>query len=144
MLQRMNELAVQASNGTNSQTDRDAIQSEIDQLTTEIDRVAETTKFNESYLLKGDANGATKKMYLEAHDAGLKGKLTDNGDGTATFVMDALKAGDSVTIAGKSYTIGGTVADVDKLLTDKQITDDAGKKVTMLILLQLRLLTEQQ
>ena len=82
MLQRMNELAVQASNGTNSQTDRDAIQSEIDQLTTEIDRVAETTKFNETYLLKGDANGATKKMYLEAHDAGLKGKLTDNGDGT--------------------------------------------------------------
>ena len=82
MLQRMNELAVQASNGTNSKTDRDAIQFEIDQLTTEIDRVAETTKFNESYLLKGDADGATKKMYLEAHDAGLKGKLTDNGDGT--------------------------------------------------------------
>ena len=46
MLQRMNELAVQAANGTNSTTDRDAIQSEIDQLTTEIDRVSETTKFN--------------------------------------------------------------------------------------------------
>ena len=131
MLQRMNELAVQASNGTNSKTDRDAIQSEIDQLTTEIDRVAETTKFNESYLLKGDADGATKKMYLEAHDAGLKGKLTDNGDGTATFVMDELKPGDSVTIAGKSYTIGGTANDVDKLLTDNQITDVAGKKVTV-------------
>ena len=116
MLQRMNELAVQASNGTNSKTDRDAIQSEIDQLTTEIDRVAETTKFNETYLLKGDANGATKKMYLEAHDAGLKGKLTDNGDGTATFVMDDLKAGDSVTIGGKSYTIGGEAADVTKML----------------------------
>ena len=116
MLQRMNELAVQASNGTNSKTDRDAIQSEIDQLTTEIDRVAETTKFNESYLLKGDANGATKKMYLEAHDAGLKGKLTDNGDGTASFVMDNLKAGDSVTIGGKSYTIGGEAADVTKML----------------------------
>ena len=112
MLQRMNELAVQASNGTNSKTDRDAIQSEIDQLTTEIDRVAETTKFNETYLLKGDANGATKNIYLEAHDAGLKGKLTDNGDGTATFVMDDLKAGDSVTIAGKSYTIGSTVDEV--------------------------------
>ena len=131
MLQRMNELAVQASNGTNSKTDRDAIQSEIDQLTTEIDRVAETTKFNETYLLKGDANGATKKMYLEAHDAGLKGKLTDNGDGTATFVMDELKAGDSVTIAGKSYTIGGTADDVDKLFTDNKITDAAGKKVTV-------------
>ena len=118
MLQRMNELAVQASNGTNSKTDRDAIQSEIDQLTTEIDRVAETTKFNETYLLKGDSNGATKKIYLEAHDAGLKGKLTDNGDGTATFVMDELKVGDSVTIAGKSYTIGAEKADTDKIIDD--------------------------
>ena len=55
MLQRMNELAVQAANGTNSKdTDRKAIQDEIDQLNTEIDRVAETTKFNEIYLLKGD------------------------------------------------------------------------------------------
>ena len=137
MLQRMNELAVQASNGTNSKTDRDAIQSEIDQLTTEIDRVAETTKFNESYLLKGDANGATKKMYLEAHDAGLKGKLTDNGDGTATFVMDELKAGDSVTIAGKSYTIGSTKAEVEAEFT-KQVTkkDDKftvnGKEITII------------
>ena len=136
MLQRMNELAVQASNGPNSKTDRDAIQSEIDQLTTEIDRVAETTKFNESYLLKGDANGATKKMYLEAHDAGLKGKLTDNGDGTATFVMDELKAGDSVTIAGKSYTIGSTKAEVVAEFT-KQVTkkDDKftvnGKEITI-------------
>ncbi len=129
MLQRMNELAVQASNGTNSKTDRDAIQSEIDQLTTEIDRVAETTKFNETYLLKGDANGATKKMYLEAHDAGLKGKLTDNGDGTATFVMDELKAGDSVTIAGKSYTIGSTQTETEAVY-DEKVTQ-AGDKLTV-------------
>ena len=59
MLQRMNELAVKAANGTNSEDDRSYIQNEIDQLTTEIDRVAETTKFNETYLLKGDRN-ATK------------------------------------------------------------------------------------
>ena len=129
MLQRMNELAVQASNGTNSKTDRDAIQSEIDQLTTEIDRVAETTKFNETYLLKGDADGNTKKIYLEAHDAGLKGKLTDNGDGTATFVMDELKAGDSVTIAGKSYTIGATETETKKAYDDK--VKQAGNKLTV-------------
>lgn len=43
MLQRMNELAVQAANGTNSVTDRKYIQDEIDQLVTEIDRVSETT-----------------------------------------------------------------------------------------------------
>ena len=57
MLQRMNELAVQAANGTNSESDRAYIQSEIDALVTEIDRVAETTKFNETYLLKGDGVG---------------------------------------------------------------------------------------
>ena len=63
MLQRMNELAVQAANGTNSTTDRQYIQDEVDQLITEIDRVAETTKFNETYLLKGDTTKDTNKVY---------------------------------------------------------------------------------
>ncbi len=53
MLQRMNELAVKAANGTNSEDDRKNIQDEIDQLVEEINRVSETTKFNETYLLKG-------------------------------------------------------------------------------------------
>ena len=89
MLQRMNELAVQAANGTNSKdTDRKAIQDEIDQLNTEIDRVAETTKFNEIYLLKGD--DGEKTVNMNAHDAGLKGTLVDNGSGKATFTMKAL------------------------------------------------------
>ena len=57
MLQRMNELATKAANGTMSSSDRQDVQNEIDQLTTEIDRVAETTKFNETYLLKGDPEG---------------------------------------------------------------------------------------
>ena len=112
MLQRMNELATQAANGTNSKdSDRQAIQDEIDQLTTEIDRVSETTKFNETYLLNGEAG--TKTINMKAHDAGLKGTLTDNGDGTATFVMDTLNAGDKVSIGGKNYTIGGTSDDLD-------------------------------
>lgn len=62
MLQRMNQLSVQASNGTNSQDDRQNIQDEIDQLVTEIDRVAETSKFNETYLLKGATDGSTKEV----------------------------------------------------------------------------------
>ena len=117
MLQRMNELAVQASNGTNSQTDRDAIQSEIEQLTTEIDRVAETTKFNETYLLKGDADGATKDVYMKGHDAGLKGTLTDNAT-TATFKVaaGALDAGKSVTIGGREYTIAATADEAKALI----------------------------
>ena len=126
MLQRMNELAVQASNGTNSESDRSAIQDEIDQLTTEIDRVSETTKFNETYLLKGE--DGTKKITMQAHDAGLAGKLTDNGDGTATFVMDELNVGDKVSIGGKNYTIGGTAADATKMLTDAKIAEKGKEK----------------
>ena len=64
MLQRMNELCVQAANGTNSISDRQYIQDELDQLISEIDRVAETTKFNETYLLKGDERSATKSSYI--------------------------------------------------------------------------------
>ena len=124
MLQRMNELATQAANGTNSKdSDRQAIQDEIDQLTTEIDRVSETTKFNETYLLKGEAG--TKTINMKAHDAGLKGTLTDNGDGTATFVMDSLKDGDSVSIGGKTYTIGSKKDDVVAKITA------AGQKFTV-------------
>ncbi|WP_455722018.1 flagellin N-terminal helical domain-containing protein [Agathobacter sp.] len=128
MLQRMNELAVQASNGTNSDTDRSAIQDEISQLTTEIDRVAETTKFNETYLLKG-GNG-TKNVYMNGHDAGLKGTLTDSAT-SATFKVaaGALDAGKSVTIGGKDYTIGATVAEAQKIADDKKATN--GAKVTV-------------
>ena len=113
MLQRMNELATQSANGTNSTTDRKAIQDEIDQLTTEIDRVSETTKFNETYLLKGNTDGTTSKVKLNAHDAGLAGKLTDNGNGTATFKADTLAVGDKVKIAGKEYTIGNSADSAD-------------------------------
>ncbi|MBD5451727.1 MAG: flagellar hook protein [Lachnospiraceae bacterium] len=69
MLQRMNELAVQAANGTNSEDDRSYIQDEIDQLTQEIDRVAETTKFNETYLLKGDTKNADAMGYTYTYKA---------------------------------------------------------------------------
>ena len=125
MLQRMNELAVQSANGTNSSDDRQAIQDEVDQLTTEIDRVAETTKFNEIYLLKGD-NSNTKNVYMKGHDAGLKGTLTD-GAKSATFTMDALQAGDKYTIAGKEYTIGSATKEVTALI-DKANTDATADK----------------
>ena len=111
MLQRMNELATQSANGTNSNTDRKAIQDEIDQLTTEIDRVSETTKFNETYLLKGD--GSEKAHNVNAHDAGLDGvTLNDKGNGTVAVTLKTLNGGDKISIAGKNYTIGSTANDV--------------------------------
>ena len=68
MLQRMNELAVKAGNGTMSADDRNYVQNEIDQLVNEIDRVSETTKFNETYLLKGDAASNGNKKTFAAND----------------------------------------------------------------------------
>ena len=115
MLQRMNELATQAANGTNSESDRQAIQNEIAQLTTEIDRVAETTKFNETYLLKG--NGKTTTNVISAKDAGIIGSLTGVGTGTGVFKMDALKFGSTITIGSKGYTIGTTISDIREAIT---------------------------
>ena len=125
MLQRMNELAVKAANGTNSTSDRQTIQDEVDQLLTEIDRVAETTKFNETYLLKGDEDKVTK--YLSAHDAGLKGTLTQ-GATNATFAMEELKFGDTIKIAGREYHISGTAAEQQAIIAGSV---KAGQQVTI-------------
>ena len=84
MLQRMNELAVKASNGTNSENDRTYIQNEIDQLTTEIDRVAETTKFNETYLLKGDKDAAKGYSYAYGAETAAAATFVGGKDVTAT------------------------------------------------------------
>ena len=128
MLQRMNELAVKAANGTNALSDRQTIQDEVDQLLTEIDRVAETTKFNEIYLLKGDANRVEK--YLEAKDAGIDGQLQD-GATTATFTMNALQFGDSISIGGKQYQIG--LVGTDGVDAAKAIVDSmaSGELITI-------------
>lgn len=73
ILQRMRELSVQAANGTLNDSDRAAIQNEIDQLTFEIDRIAETTQFNAKKILRGSELGrafaninATEVSYVGA------------------------------------------------------------------------------
>ena len=124
MLQRMNELAVKASNGTNALSDRQTIQDEVDQLLTEIDRVSETTKFNETYLLKGDKD--TKTVTVNAQDAGIDGTLTQNTT-TATFKMDALSLGDTIKIGGTEYTIGSTT----KAVQDSIGVATAGELITV-------------
>ena len=83
MLQRMNELAVKSANGTNSEDDRSYIQNEIDQLTTEIDRVAETTKFNETYLLKGDKTADKKNIYSYGSFTNKAATFTAGADGAS-------------------------------------------------------------
>ena len=95
MLQRMNELAVKSSNGTNSETDRTYIQNEIDQLVTEIDRVAETTKFNETYLLKGD-NTKTSSVYSYS---GTKATITQMDGAPLANLYDVCGSAISASVA---------------------------------------------
>ncbi len=118
MLQRMNELAVKAANGTNSSSDRTAIQQEIDQLTTEIDRVAETTKFNETYLLKGDASAPLQASYSY-------GKFAAATTASATFSTDTA-TGLTLAVTGAAATVTNMDAQNDLLKALKT----AGVKVT--------------
>ena len=95
-LQRMRELAVQASNGTLTQSDRESIQSEMSQLTDEINRVSETTTFNGRKLLDGSSGptqlqvGATAGDTIEigatdtrASTLGQSAQVTASSNGTA-------------------------------------------------------------
>ncbi|MCM1569322.1 MAG: flagellar hook protein [Roseburia sp.] len=143
MLQRMNELAVKAANGSNSVDDREYIQNEIDQLVTEIDRVAETTKFNETYLLKGDKT-ATKNTvkYSETETPSTAEFMTGitklyEADGMTEITDgDALKAyldGDSSAkvIKTPASVTGGTEASKgsDYEITEAKVVDSSNADV---------------
>lgn len=110
MLQRMNELAVKAANGTNSEDDRNYIQDEVNQLIKEIDRVSTTTKFNETYLLKGDDT----VKFTATSTAGLATTLKDGSDTTQAEI--------EITIAANSYKTEGGKSDVTFSLMGKNFS----------------------
>ena len=122
MLQRMNELAVKASNGTMSSDDRSYVQNEIDQLVTEIDRVSITTKFNETYLLDGKAGEPNK--YTKAA-AGTYTGLVLAGvatDGTTSVALSATADVDLGTFKYNATKTDGDIAadKTGKLYNDKE------------------------
>ena len=114
MLQRMNELAVKAANGTQSEDERSYIQNEIDQLTTEIDRVAETTKFNETYLLKGDQDN--EKAYTYTY-----GTAT-NKVATVTMPTEDSQKGTKLAVEFKNTASGDAQNEVAKLIRDQGLS----------------------
>lgn len=110
MLQRMNELAVKAANGTNSEDDRNYIQDEVNQLIKEIDRVSTTTKFNETYLLKGDDT-----VKFTAPETNLE---TAEGTAGAADVKQTY----TLTIAPNSFKTEGGKSDVTFSLMGKNFS----------------------
>ncbi|MEG0140867.1 MAG: flagellin [Comamonas sp.] len=77
MLQRMRDLSVQAGNATNSKSDREALQSEVKQLSAEIDRVAKTANFNGQKILDGSFAGAVFQVGANSGDNITLGSLAD-------------------------------------------------------------------
>jgi flagellin len=104
ILQRMNELATQAANDTNTSSDRTAIQKEVNALTSELDRIASTTQFNTQNLLDGTFSG--KKLQVGAlQNQKISIKITTmnaNGigikAGTNNQVTTFTKAGSAMTV----------------------------------------------
>jgi flagellin len=94
MLQRMRELAVQASNATNSASDRVALQAEVSQLAAEIDRVAKQTNFNGQKILDGSFAGAVFQVGANSGDNVTLGALADtrsNQISNVSYSAEAVK-----------------------------------------------------
>ena len=86
ILQRMNELSIQAANGTNSDSDRLQIQKEIDQLVAEVDRIADTTQFNSQNLLDGTF---AYKGYSNSEN--IRVKSYSDGVVSGTYAMEKIE-----------------------------------------------------
>ena len=102
ILQRMNELATQAANGTNTSVDRSAISAELNQLTSEIDRIQSTTQFNTMNLLDGTFSGATNQMKLQV------GALSGQSINFSIANMCATKIGLKTTLSASTFTKAGS------------------------------------
>jgi flagellin len=134
MLQRMNELAVQAANGTNSVSDRVAIQNEVEQLLQEIDRVGETSKFNETLLLKGDPEQPKNVLAdVRFHTAGLDGELSDIGT-RLIFKMEGFISGvgNKIKIGASEYIIDDNLAGTDsRYISVADALHEVGRELTI-------------
>lgn len=110
MLQRMRELAVQASNATNSDSDRAALQAEVSQLAAEIDRVAKQTNFNGQKILDGSFAGAVFQVGANSGDNVTLGALADTRSSKLSIVNYAqntvsFDVNDTPTPAIKDYAV---------------------------------------
>ncbi|MCI8627647.1 MAG: flagellin [Lachnospiraceae bacterium] len=104
VVQRMRELTVQAANDTNVAEDRMAIQSEIKQLSEEIDRIAQSTEFNTMKLLNGDysEDGERGKLTLQVGANNSSTDVLDDGDQVIKFSLNAMTTD---VIGGETGTV---------------------------------------
>ena len=118
ILQRMNELATQAANGTNTSVDRSAIRAELDQLTSEINRIQSTTQFNTMNLLDGTFSGTTNKMKLQV--GALSGQSIDFSIANMCASKIGLKAALSVSTFTKAGSYMKSVQDAIEVVSKQR------------------------
>ena len=146
ILQRMRQLSVQAANDTNTTQDRQNIQSEINQLISEIDRIATQTDFNTKKLLNGSAGGAQgngggsniKGLVIQAGVAlATQFSITQASGATRSAVEGASAQGSfftqqsSITITGGTGTQTFTAQAGESLEDFFQVVNNSGIGVTM-------------
>lgn len=107
ILQRMRELAVQAANDTNVSVDRTAIQNELTELTKEINRIANTTTFNEKKLLNGELSTLGVNFQIGA-DCGVSMTLT-----ISTMTAEALSVNSVASCISSHADATKTIATID-------------------------------
>lgn len=121
-LQRIRELAVQSSNATNSSTDRTALNSEVTQLVSEIDRVSKQSDFNGTKLLDGSFSS---QLFQVGANAGQTIGINKIANTTAAALGGAVFDSNSLTVAAPAD--GAT----DVVIKGFALTDSSGKTVTL-------------
>ncbi|SHI62189.1 flagellin [Geosporobacter subterraneus DSM 17957] len=112
ILQRMNELATQAANDTNEAVDRTAIQDEITQLNSEIDRISKSTQFNQKNLLDGTLGVQLDTSGLQVGSDGVTGISIAGAKASETYTITSGGAGQyTITETGSGDTQNVTLAD---------------------------------
>ncbi len=113
-LQRVRELAVQAANGSNSATDRAALQLEAGKLIEEIDRISSTAEFNGSSIFGGATTSVVGDPNQVAVLAGLQGGWMENGESMVADAYGLSADGAALSVELTTFTdgVGGTAARV--------------------------------
>jgi flagellin len=126
ILQRIRELAVQSSNATNSSSDRAALQTEVTQLSSELNRIAQTTSFNGQALLDGTMGTATFQVGADANQviqaSGANFLTSTYGDNrvennAAAVAATSNAAASTITVAGARGSVSVTTAATDSAKT---------------------------
>lgn len=110
ILQRMRELSVQASNDTATDSDRKAMQSETDQLKSEIDRISTTTEFNTKKLLDGSLASAATSQGTVANSSTVNAATIAATSGSVTGGSALTSKAAVAAVAGTAATVTGTTA----------------------------------